>query len=130
MGTERKMRMEVHTPWPNQRVERTGASRFAQRQIQRHRRLAPVADLGVRQAPTQQPSLSERSTTLKAYILTTGVIFALIALAHVWRVLAEGLHLAKDPWFVSLTVAAGGLSLWGWRVFRQLSDGQHRTKEE
>ena len=26
-------------------VQRTGASRFAQRQIQRHRRLAPVADL-------------------------------------------------------------------------------------
>src|ERR1041384_4647494 len=33
---------------PNQTVLRTEASRFAQRQIQRHRRLAPVADLGVR----------------------------------------------------------------------------------
>jgi putative addiction module component (TIGR02574 family) len=33
-------------PLPNQTVQRlTGASRFAQRQIQRHRRLAPVADL-------------------------------------------------------------------------------------
>jgi hypothetical protein len=32
----------------NQTVQRTGASRFAQRQIQRHRRLAPVADLCVR----------------------------------------------------------------------------------
>jgi hypothetical protein len=29
---------------PNQTVQRTGASRFAHRQIQRHRRLAPVAD--------------------------------------------------------------------------------------
>ena len=29
----------------NQTVQRTGASRFAQRQIERHRRLAPVADL-------------------------------------------------------------------------------------
>ena len=28
-------------------VQRTGASRFAQRQIERHRRLAPVADLGI-----------------------------------------------------------------------------------
>ena len=34
---------------PNQTVQRTGASRFAQRQIERHRRLAPVADLCVRQ---------------------------------------------------------------------------------
>jgi hypothetical protein len=32
----------------NQTVQRTGASRFAQRQIERHRRLAPVADLRVR----------------------------------------------------------------------------------
>ena len=29
-------------------VQRTGVSRFAQRQIERHRRLAPVADLCVR----------------------------------------------------------------------------------
>jgi membrane protease YdiL (CAAX protease family) len=34
--------------WTNQAVQRTGASRFAQRQIERHRRLAPVADLCVR----------------------------------------------------------------------------------
>ena len=31
--------------WANETVQRTGASRFAQRQIERHRRLAPVADL-------------------------------------------------------------------------------------
>jgi len=30
---------------PNQRVQRTGASRSAQRQSQRHQRLTPVADL-------------------------------------------------------------------------------------
>ena len=28
---------------PNETVQRTGASRFAQRQIDRHRRLAPIA---------------------------------------------------------------------------------------
>ncbi len=33
---------------PNQSVERTGASRFAQGRIQHHRRLAPVADHRVR----------------------------------------------------------------------------------
>jgi hypothetical protein len=32
---------------PNQTVQRTGASRFARRRINRHRRLAPVADLCV-----------------------------------------------------------------------------------
>ena len=33
---------------PNHTVQRTGASQFAQAQIARPRRLAPVADLGVR----------------------------------------------------------------------------------
>ena len=32
---------------PKPTVQRTGASRFAQRQIESHRRLVPVADLGV-----------------------------------------------------------------------------------
>src|SRR5262249_24721544 len=34
-------------PKRTSRVERKGASRFAQRQIERHRRLAPVADVDV-----------------------------------------------------------------------------------
>src|SRR5437867_3785147 len=33
---------------PNQSVQRTGASRFVQRQVEPHRRLAPVAELCVR----------------------------------------------------------------------------------
>ena len=37
----------------NKTVQRTGASLFAQRQIERHRRLAPVADLCVRLHETQ-----------------------------------------------------------------------------
>ena len=53
-GRKRRLRMcIVRWPFaehrtPNQTVQRTGASRFAQRQIERHRRLAPVADLCVR----------------------------------------------------------------------------------
>jgi len=41
----------------NQTVQRTGASRFAQRQIERHRRLAPVADLCVRPLDHHAPAL-------------------------------------------------------------------------
>src|SRR6266542_2770958 len=41
----------------NQTVQRTGASRFAQRQIERHRRLAPVADLCVRPRYEKQLSI-------------------------------------------------------------------------
>ena len=37
--------LAIETQTANQTGQRTGASRFAHRQIQRHRRLAPVADL-------------------------------------------------------------------------------------
>ena len=55
---------------------------------------------------------------MKTYVVTSGVIFGLIALAHVLRVFAEGSHVARDPFFVLLTVAAAALSLWAWRVLR------------
>ena len=55
---------------------------------------------------------------MKAYVTTTGVVFGLITAVHMWRAMEEGPHLATDPWFVVLTVAAGALCLWAWRVFR------------
>ena len=42
-------------------VQRTGASRLAQRQIERHRRLAPVADLQVRRR-TEYRTICQRNT--------------------------------------------------------------------
>ena len=53
---------------------------------------------------------------MKAYLITTGTVFGLIVLAHMWRVFAESPHLATDPVFVLLTVAAAGLSFWAWRL--------------
>ena len=55
---------------------------------------------------------------MKAYLITTGTVFGLITLAHIWRVFAEGPHLATDPVFVLLTVAAAALCLWAWRLLR------------
>ena len=54
---------------------------------------------------------------MKAYVLTTGVLFASIAIAHILRMFAER-HLATDPAYVLLTVLAVGLCLWSWRVLR------------
>ena len=53
---------------------------------------------------------------MKAYVITTGAVFGLLTLAHVWRVLAEDPHLATDPLFVLITVAAAALCLWAWRL--------------
>jgi uncharacterized membrane protein len=55
---------------------------------------------------------------VKAYVTTTGVVFGLLTVAHIWRVIEEGSHLATDPWYVLITVAAAALSLWAWRVLR------------
>ena len=56
---------------------------------------------------------------MKSYVITTGVVFGLIALAHVWRIIEEGQHLVKEPLFMLTTALAAGLSLWAWRVVRQ-----------
>jgi len=55
---------------------------------------------------------------MKAYVMTTGILFGLLTVLHIWRLFEEGSHLAKDPWFVSFTVAAVTLCLWSWRVLR------------
>jgi len=53
---------------------------------------------------------------MKAYVITTGAVFGLITLAHIWRVFAEGPHLAKEPWYVLLTVATAALCVWALRL--------------
>jgi hypothetical protein len=55
---------------------------------------------------------------MRTYVMTTGVLFGLVTLAHVWRVLVEGPGLMTDPWYILLTVAAAGLCLWAWRLIR------------
>ena len=55
---------------------------------------------------------------MKAYVITTGAVFGLLALAHVWRVIVEGPRMATDPFFIIITVVAAALSLWAWRLLR------------
>jgi hypothetical protein len=55
---------------------------------------------------------------MKAYVMTTGAVFALLTLAHLLRIVAEWPHLARDPLFLLITLAAAGLCLWAWRLLR------------
>jgi hypothetical protein len=55
---------------------------------------------------------------MKAYLITTGTVFGLITLAHIWRVIVEGPHLATNPVFVLLTFAAAALCVWAWRLLK------------
>ena len=56
---------------------------------------------------------------MRAYVVTSGIIFGLLVLAHLLRVAAEGAHLARDPWFVVVTLAAAALCVWAFRVLRR-----------
>lgn len=55
---------------------------------------------------------------MKAYVMTTGALFGLLTLAHLWRIFEEGPHLVTNPWYVLITIAAAVLCLWAWRLLR------------
>lgn len=63
------------------------------------------------------PGFTTGGELMKAYVQTTGVLFALIALAHIARMSAER-HLARDPLYLLLTAVAVLLCFWSWRVLR------------
>ena len=55
---------------------------------------------------------------MKAYVMTTGAVFGLLTLAHLFRVIEEGPQLATNPQYVLITVVAAGFCLWTWRLIR------------
>lgn len=57
---------------------------------------------------------------MRAYIITTGAIFALIAIAHIARLVTET-HVLREPIFLVLTILAAALSIWSWVVLRRVS---------
>jgi hypothetical protein len=54
---------------------------------------------------------------MKAYIITTGVVFAVLTLLHIWRATLER-HLATEPWFILITLASAALCLWAVRLLQ------------
>ena len=56
---------------------------------------------------------------MRPYLLTTGTLFALIAVAHLWRIVYEERALGRDPWFIAITVLCVALSGWAFRLVRR-----------
>ena len=56
---------------------------------------------------------------MKAYLITTGAIFGLITVAHIWRFVAEGSRLVNEPVFVLLTVLTTALCIWALLLLRR-----------
>jgi len=49
---------------------------------------------------------------MKTYVVTTGILFGLLTLAHVLRIVYESRALASDPWYMLITTATAALSVW------------------
>ena len=55
---------------------------------------------------------------MRAYLGTTAALFALLTLAHLWRLAAESARFARDPWFVLTTVLSVAMCAWALRLLR------------
>jgi hypothetical protein len=55
---------------------------------------------------------------MKAFLVTAAAVFGLITVVHIWRVIVEGSRLAREPWFVLMTLAAAALCAWAVRLLR------------
>ena len=60
---------------------------------------------------------------MKAYIITTGIVFALLAVSHVARVFVEGGYLVKEPVFVFTTIASVSIFVWAIILLKRMSRG-------
>jgi hypothetical protein len=58
---------------------------------------------------------------MKAYLITTGTLFGLITMAHVWRMIEEGMELVQQPWYVLLTIVTAAMTVWAFNLLRVLN---------
>ncbi len=57
---------------------------------------------------------------MRAYVITTGAVFGLLALAHVLRIVGEDARLLADPLYMFITDAAAALCIWSFFVVRRM----------
>jgi hypothetical protein len=53
---------------------------------------------------------------MRAYVMTTGLVFGLLVAVHVWRALVEGPRLLADPWWMLITATAAAFCAWACRL--------------
>ncbi len=57
---------------------------------------------------------------MKAYVITTGALFAVLVALHIWRAVAEGPSLYRDPFYIVTTVAGAALAVWAFRLLSKM----------
>ena len=65
------------------------------------------------------PGALQEEVQMRAYVITTGIVFALLIVAHIWRVIEEGSQLMKQPPFILTTLAAAALFVWAMSLLRR-----------
>jgi dolichyl-phosphate-mannose--protein O-mannosyl transferase len=58
---------------------------------------------------------------VKAYVISTGALFGLLTVAHLWRMISAEPEMARDPWYILITVAAAALCFWALSLLRRSS---------
>jgi hypothetical protein len=70
---------------------------------------------------------------MKAYLITTGVIFGVMTVLHVWKAIAEwpqaGINLAFALGMGTIIVLPAALSYWAWRLLRKPANDQGKSGE-
>ena len=56
---------------------------------------------------------------MKAYVITTGVVFGLLTVAHLLRMVLEKPDLASEPFYLAITAASAALCVWAFVVLRR-----------
>ena len=56
---------------------------------------------------------------MRTYVMVSGAMFVLLVLAHVARLLFEGVMVAFQPVFAASTVLGVGMSVWAWYLLRR-----------
>jgi hypothetical protein len=67
---------------------------------------------------------------MKAYLMTTGLIFALIVVAHLSRMIVESAALARDPAYLAPTLLSAALAVWAGVLLRHGGSPVRRTPSE
>lgn len=58
---------------------------------------------------------------MKTYLIATGALFGLLTVAHLWRMISAEPEMARDPWYILITVAAAALCFWALSLLRRSS---------
>jgi hypothetical protein len=71
---------------------------------------------------------------MKAFLITTGILFGLMALVHIWRAIAEWPHSDAGVGFVlgmaALIAVPGALSGWAWWCLWKLPAEQTERRND